>query len=174
MVNRGKQFEAVIRTAMEKVPEISVDRIHDQTTGFRGSKNICDFIVYRWPYQYYIECKSVHGKSLSFSNITETQWKGLLQKSKIRGVYAGIICWFIDKDVTLYIPIQELDLLEKHGWKSIPFNCPCVNGIREISGQKKRVFFDYDMKGFFNDLRQSKNRTSERHTVARRKQQQDD
>lgn len=41
-VNRGKKFENVIREAFEKVPNVSVDRLHDQTNGFKGSQNICD------------------------------------------------------------------------------------------------------------------------------------
>ena len=107
--NRGKQFERVIREAFEKVPGVSIDRLHDQTNGFKGSQNICDFIVYKEPYEYYFECKSVHGRTLSihsiphtgkdgkvcgfYGNITDKQWGGLLEKSKIPGVFAGIICW---------------------------------------------------------------------------------
>lgn len=41
-VNRGKQFEDVVREALEKVPGVSIDRLHDQTTGWKGSTNICD------------------------------------------------------------------------------------------------------------------------------------
>jgi len=41
-VNRGKDFENVIREVFEKVPGVSIDRLHDQTTGFKGSQNICD------------------------------------------------------------------------------------------------------------------------------------
>lgn len=148
MINRGKQFEGVIKSAFEKVDGVSIDRIHDQTNGYRGSQNICDFIVYKKPYEYYIECKSVRGSSLPFRNITDTQWNGLLEKSKIPGVYAGIICWFIDKDVTLFIPIQVLQICKYRGWKSIRYD---VNkgSIKEIKGKKKRVFFEYDMEGFF-------------------------
>lgn len=40
--NRGKQFENVIREAFERVPNVSIDRLHDQTNGFKGSQNICD------------------------------------------------------------------------------------------------------------------------------------
>ena len=43
--NRGKQFEEVIKEAFESIPDVSIDRLHDQTTGYRGSSNICDFIV---------------------------------------------------------------------------------------------------------------------------------
>lgn len=158
--NRGKKFENVIKTAFEKVDGVSIDRLHDQTTGFKGSSNICDFIVYKEPYEYYIECKSVHGASLPFSNITETQWNGLLEKSKIEGVFAGVICWWIDKNITRFIPIQILQMLKEEGKKSL--NCYwdfCVDvhntvyAIPELKGKKKRVFFDYDMNEFFNQFR---------------------
>lgn len=158
-VNYGKKFEDVVRWAFEKVPGVSIDRLHDQTTKFKGtSANICDFIVYREPYEYYFECKSVHGASLPFSNITETQWNGLLEKSKIEGVFAGVICWWVDKDITRFIPIQILQMLKEEDKKSL--NCywdSCVDVyntryyIPEIKGKKKRVFFDYDMEKFLND-----------------------
>ena len=82
-ISRGKDFEKVIKECFELVPNTSVDRLHDQMNGFAGSTNICDFIVYHNPLIYYIECKSVHGNTLPFSNITKNQWQGLLAKSKI-------------------------------------------------------------------------------------------
>ena len=158
MKNRGKQFEGVIRESFLKVPDVSIDRIHDQTTKNKGSSNICDFIVYKKPHEYYIECKSIHGNTFPLSNITDTQWKGLLKKSQILGVHAGIICWWIDKDVTKFLPIQLLEYLKTvKGKKSIrydfePFDrntiiCNAFNFI-EITGKKKRILFDYDMEQF--------------------------
>ena len=159
-VNRGKQFEDVVRKAFEKVPNVSIDRLHDQTNGFKGSQNICDFIVYKEPYEYYFECKSVHGNTLPFRNITDTQWDGLLEKSKIEGVTAGIICWWIDKDVTRFIPIEVLQKMREDGKKSIHYSWDhyfwgdyTVNYVMyQLKGKKKRVFFDYDMEEFFNEL----------------------
>lgn len=150
-VNRGKQFEDVIREAFEKVPDVSIDRLHDQTTGFKGSSNICDFIVYREPYEYYFECKSVHGNTLPFRNISATQWNGLLEKSFIEGVTAGIICWWIDKDRTLFIPIQTLQKLLNSGNVSYRYDWDSYD-IIEIKGKKKRVFFEYNMEEFLNEL----------------------
>lgn len=148
---RGKEFEQCIREAFEKVPGVSIDRMHDQMTGFKGSQNICDFIVYKEPYEYYIECKSVRGASLPFTNITDTQWNGLLEKSQIEGVFAGIICWWIDKDKTLFLPIQILEQIKKVGGKSIRYDIDDFIGcVVEMKGKKKRVFFDYDMEEFFN------------------------
>ena len=151
-VNRGKKFEQVVRESFERVPGVSIDRLNDNTAGFKGIAGICDFIVYKEPYEYYIECKSVHGASLPFSNITDTQWNGLLEKSKIEGVFAGVICWFIDKDVTKFIPIQLLQKMKYNGGKSVRYDIIASSGyfIIEIKGKKKRVFYDYDMEEFLN------------------------
>lgn len=154
-VNRGKDFENVIRKAFEKVEGVSIDRLHDQMTGYKvTSANICDFIVYKKPYQYYIECKSVHGNTLPFSNITTNQWNGLLEKSKIEGVYAGIICWWIDLDETWFIPIDVLeDAKQVMKAKSINLKHPHMQGYwKPIYGKKKRVFWDYDMTTFFKEV----------------------
>ena len=152
--NRGKKFEEIVKQSFLKISDVSIDRLHDQTTGYLGSKNICDFIVYKEPYEYYIECKTVHGNTLSFTNITDNQWQGLLEKSQIKGVFAGIICWWVDKDKTLFIPIQLLQSMKEKGAKSIRYDCIAHNGIWniEISGKKKRVFFDYDMNSFFESI----------------------
>lgn len=154
-VNRGKEFERVIKRSFEKVPNVSIDRLHDQTTGFKGSQNICDFIVYKEPYEYYIECKTIHGNTFPLRNITETQWIGLLQKSYIKGVYAGIICWWVDRGVTRFIPIQYLEQFRLSGEKSIRYNFYQLFGkvfAPEIVGRKKRVYYEYDMNKFFQDV----------------------
>ena len=157
-VSRGKQFEQVVREAFSKVPNVSIDRLHDQTTHYKGSTNICDYIVYKEPYEYYVECKSCHGKSLPFSNITDNQWKGLLEKSKIQGVHAGILCWFIDEDVTVWWPINMLNDLRELGDKSININgdwCQFYGhdwNWHWVLGTKKRVFFDYDMQQLLTDI----------------------
>lgn len=146
-VNRGKQFEDVVKKAFQKVDGVSIDRLHDQTNGYLGSSNICDFIVYKKPCEYYIECKSVHGASLPLKNITDTQWNGLLEKSYIDGVVAGVLCWWVDKDVTKFLPIQDLEDFKKWGLKSV--NYEQTIGTK-LDGIKKRVFFEYDMEKFLN------------------------
>ena len=146
-INRGKQFEEQIRNAFEHIDGVSIDRLLDPMAGYAGVRNICDFIVYKKPFEYYIECKSHHGNTLPFTCITDNQWNGMLEKSKIEGVIAGVMVWFIDKDVTMFIEISELDRLKSTGAKSIRFDSDCGT---IISGKKKRVLFDYDMTDFFN------------------------
>ena len=177
-VNRGKDFEKVIQKCIERVKGVSIDRLHDQTNGFAGSKNPCDFIVYKKPYLYYIECKTVHGNTLSihsndekhkYGNITNYQWEELLKKSKIDGVIAGIICWWVDKDITRFIPIQALECLRTL-WdeKSVRFDTEVVyDGLSDtytlpiIEGDKLRVYYDYDMNEFFHDIEKEKKKKGE-------------
>lgn len=149
-INRGKDFEKVIKESFEKVPNTSVVRLHDQTNGFSGSTNPCDFLIYHAPHLYALECKSVHGNTLPFSNITKFQWQSLLDMSKVDGVFAGVMCWWIDKDVTLFIDIRRLEYLRNAGLKSIRYdNEEWTDLIMPIKGKKKRVFFEYDMEEFF-------------------------
>ena len=152
--NYGKEFENIVKQAFLKIDGVSIDRLHDQMSGYVGSKNPCDFIVYKKPYEIYVECKSVRGTNLPFKNVTDNQWNGLLEKSKIKGVKAGVLVWFIDYDVTMFIPIQFLQHMKENGFKSIkpdPFVLPPYKVIF-IDGKKKRVFFDYDFTNFFKEV----------------------
>ena len=155
-VNRGKSFESEILRQLMQINGVSVDRIHDQTTGFCGSRNICDIIAYRYPNEFYFECKTVHGNVLPFSNISDNQWTGLIEKSNIPGVHAGIICWWVDKDITAFIPAQLLYMCKLADLRSIRYDLThSIFGryrLRKIKGKKRRVFFDYDMEGFLDEL----------------------
>ena len=176
----GKEFERQVYKNFSEVDGVSIDRVPDQVTRYKGSSsNICDFIVYQKPTLLYLECKSTHGASFSihsvpkpdkkgelhgfYGDIRDGQWDGLSEKSKINGVRAGIILWFVDKDVTLYIPIEILNILRDNGFKSINYNIDTEKFISDtnykgnkeiikVSGNKKRTLFDYDFKNFFSKI----------------------
>lgn len=148
--NRGKAFEKIIYDGFNEIPDVSIDRIPDQTMRYKGRTNVSDFIVFCSPFEHYIECKTVHGHRLSFSKIT--QFDALLEKNKIRGVDAGVICWWVDKDVTRWLPIESLDTMRRIGCKSISFDDALIGSIA-ISGRKKKVYFDYDLRAFINEIR---------------------
>ena len=167
---KGKQFERVIKAAFGKVKGVSVDRLHDQMSGFKGSTNISDLLVFKKPNLYYIECKTVQGNTFSihsndpkrkYGNITNNQWEGLLEKSNINGIVAGVIIWWIDKDVTLFIDIRLLEHIRRfREAKSVicgdfdeQFGYTSTEYWYELKGKKKRVFFDYDMKDFLNKMK---------------------
>lgn len=108
--------------------------------------------------------KAVHGNTLNFkSHIRENQWNKLLEYSFLPNVNTGIIVWFIDKNATLFIPIYTLQYMKRCGKKS--FNAAQIgtrwyheNGVKwgvdyfYIQGEKKRVFFEYDLKTFLEDI----------------------
>ena len=158
-VNRGKMFEDDIREALLRVPDMSVDRMYDQMSGFKGSCNICDFIAYHCPNMYYFECKSCYGNTLSinspdpkrkYGDISNAQWEGLLKKSEIPGVTAGYFIWFIDHDITLFVSAKTMNNLKEAGNKSFNIeHLPEYNGeFYILPSEKKRVRFDYDLTDF--------------------------
>ena len=157
-VNRGKSFEDKIKEAFEKLPGAHIKRLYDTMNGYEGVHNDCDFYVYKLPILACIECKSVHGNTLSihsnnpkkqYGNISNNQWNELLREDEIPGVVAGFMVWFIDKDVTVFVPATEMARLKNSGKKSFSYKdfnkvCCCV-----IPGKKKRVFWEYDMQSFY-------------------------
>ena len=151
-VNRGKAFEHIIREAFENETDVVVYRIPDQMSGMYGSKNPCDMFVYAVPTLFALELKSVHGNTLPFTNISEYQWQQMLKMSKVTGVVAGVICWYVDRDRTIFIPIQFLEMLKQNGAKSIRFDADDIH-ISDIVGKKKKVFWEYDMSKFFEEWR---------------------
>lgn len=159
MSDYAKKFELAVKQAFEKVPNTSVDRVPDPTQGFLGVRNICDFVVYRYPTIYYIECKSLSTDSrFSFTRLTKNQWDGLIEKSKINGVVAGVMVWFIAYNKTYFIPIRTMLKMYAQGKKSVTIDFCKENQdsefgrIMEISGRKKRVLFEYNMTEFLDEF----------------------
>lgn len=155
--NYGKQFESVIKDCLKKVPDIDIQRLYDTTNGFVGVKQPSDYIVYKYPHIYYLECKSTHAGTLNKNNIT--QLDALIEKSKVSGVEAGVIIWYEEHDVTVYIPIETLQVhFYNRSKKSVAVKEILNEDLKQsgyyyiLKGKKKRVFYDYDMTDFFNTL----------------------
>ena len=150
--NKGKIFEDVIKKSFEKAQGVSIDRLRDAPKKMKNVDNPSDFIVYKYPHEIYVECKSHKGNTLPFSCIREEQIRGMQEKSMINGVKAGVILWFIDHDLTVWIPIREIRFLINAGKKSI--NIKELDQISHIviQGKKKRIYFDYYMEDFLRRL----------------------
>lgn len=116
----GKKAEAKIKELFDK-PErgFCFDRIPDQMTGMFGSKNICDFILFKSPEMYYIESKSTWEDRWDFNQLTETQYSGLLSKSKIDHVHGVVFLLFFSYQRAFWIPIESIQTLYEKGKKSI-------------------------------------------------------
>lgn len=116
----GKKAERKIREWLDRPKDgYCLDRIPDQMTGFYGSKNICDFTLFKSPNMYYIESKATWSDRFDFNMITEYQFKSLLQKSKIQNVYGIIIVLFAAEQRAFIIDIKEIAKLKSIGKNSI-------------------------------------------------------
>jgi len=116
----GKKAELKIREWLDRPEDgYCFDRIPDQLTGFYGSSNICDFVLYKSPNMYYIESKATWGDRFDFVRLTEIQRKGLLRKSKILGVHGIVVVLFATDKRAFVIEIGQLQSLIDKGIKSI-------------------------------------------------------
>ena len=148
--NRGKVFEQKVKQDLLKLPDICVERLPDQMSGFKGSKNVCDFEAYWYPHLYYLECKTTHENTFALSALT--QYDELLKRKGKKGVRSGVVLWFIKHDKVCYVPVATFEKLKNDGKKSVNIKMLGTDEYRiiEIPAVKKRVFLDCD----FNILKQ--------------------
>ena len=142
--NRGKQFETKMREDWKNTMSKCIDRLYDSMSGYVSISNISDFIAFKKPNIFYLECKSHEGNTFPISCLT--QYDKLTCKVGIDGVRAGVILWMIDHDTVLYVPISTFTKLINDGKKS--FNIKMVGDENYpslvIPSVKKRVFMDSD------------------------------
>lgn len=143
-INRGKQFESRVKEDLLKLPDISLERFPDQMSGYKGSKNVCDFGVYLYPNYYYIETKSTNENT--FPLVALTQYDELLARKGRKGVRSGVIIWFIKHDKVVYVPVATFERLKQDGLKSV--NIKMLNDdnyrIIVVPSKKQRVFMISD------------------------------
>lgn len=142
--NRGKQFEAKFKEDWKRTFSPCIDRLYDAMSGYVSISNISDFIGFKKPNIFYLECKSHEGNTFPISCLT--QYEKLTCKVGIEGVRAGVILWMIDHDAVLYVPISTFTKLIQDGKKS--FNIKMIGDDTYphivIPSEKRRVFLDSD------------------------------
>lgn len=145
----GKKAEKKIREWLDRPEEgYCFERIPDQMTGQFGSKNKCDFTLYKSPYMYYIESKSVLHDRFDFANISDYQYESLLDRSKIDGVFGYVIVLFVDHKRAFILDINDIKALKDQGVKSLNIKKIAKWGIpyKEIKTipNKRKELLDYD------------------------------
>lgn len=142
--NYGKHWEQKVKEDFSRIENCSVDRIYDSVSGYKSISNISDFIVYMYPNIYYIEVKSHKGNTFPLTNLT--QYDKLQSKVGIPGVRTGMLLWFIDHDVCLYVPTSTVTQMKADGKKSV--NVKMINtneyNLKVIPSIKKRTFLTCD------------------------------
>jgi len=152
----GKEFENKVKQILIDTSGVSIDRLPDQVSGFRGSTNICDFMVFKYPYLHYLECKSIKKDYFPLSNISEIQFEGMLEKSKIFEVRGGVLIWFVDYKKLYYADIRVIDKLKLEGEKSIKFKTIHNYDVTEIKCIGRGLYPKFNGEQFMVDMRYRK------------------
>jgi penicillin-binding protein-related factor A (putative recombinase) len=155
-VNRGKQFEKTIEKQLKELSIVRCERLHDQMTGFvEVSKNPADFIVYKYPYMYYVECKTTHEPSIPITNLP--QLERIAERCTTPGIKGKFIIWFVTKQKTYWVDYTFVQKCVQMGCKSINYNLfehECNKEkplVKLIPAKYLRVFGKYDLSGIWED-----------------------
>ena len=147
MDNRGKKFEEQFLKDFQRIDDAIIIRLHDQMTGYKvTSQNLCDYICYMYPNMLAIECKTIKGNTFPISNLTQLPLMRTVVGKK--GMRAGVVIWFYERDKVVYVPIKTFFELIKDGKKS--YNVKWLDDENntydaiEIPSIKKRVYMDSD------------------------------
>ena len=125
----GKKFEARFAQDYKACfPNTLIYRLPDQQSGYAGggSSNPCDFMCYPGPCVLMVECKAHKGASIPFNAIRQYD-KMLDFKGKYK-TFPGVVVWFYEKDIVIWVSIEEMEKMVLDGEKSI--------GLRMIDDKK--------------------------------------
>ena len=155
----GKKAEKKIWKWLDRPEDgYSFTRLYDQLSGYYlTSRNICDFICYKYPYIYYIESKATEADRFPFSYIQPHQHDGLLAKSKIPGCYGLVIVLFATYKRAFVIDIRTIDMLSQAGTSSInikkisKWNFP-YKELRTIDSRKMLLDYSGEIEEFVSEL----------------------
>jgi recombination protein U len=153
MANPGKRFEEdFFKSSLNHEHCVDINRLRDPVGGQAGIRNICDYIVYKYPFIYYFELKSRQGNTLNFKEITTVQYEGLKSKANRLGRIPGVIVNYSDYNEAYFVHINDIvELKEKQGKKSLHINDARKLGIR-LKGERKRTRFTYYIIEFLKEL----------------------
>lgn len=143
-MNLGKSFEEKFKQDWIKTfPDSFIMRLYDQVSGYKTvSRNISDFICYKKPYFYIIECKSHAGASFPFEKLI--QYDKMVSFIDIPGIIIGVVLFLYDKDLVLFVPLKTIKKMKEDGLKSVGIKHLDSYAILKIPSKKLRVYMDSD------------------------------
>ncbi len=144
-MNYGKKFENNFKKGVGK----ELVRLYDTTNGYAGVKNPCDFIYYKYPYQYLFELKSVKGDRFDFSNITDNQKEQLDFYNHIKGCNPMIVVEFRDYKEIYMVPWNTIKRTMQNNKQSLNVDdCEIIVGISKLPVTYQRINFKLDKETF--------------------------
>lgn len=147
----GKKFEKKFKDDWEKTVSDSLCyRLVDVQGGYFGVSNVSDFICYRYPIIFLVECKSKLGNTFPFSDFR--QYEKMLPYIGITGVKLGVVLWMIDHHKVLWIPIETFKKIKDEGGKS--FNIKMLDNpdyeVLDLNAKDLRTFMSVDYNNLIN------------------------
>lgn len=140
----AKNFEKLFYEQANSLKDVFVYRLYD--TMFVQASNIADFLGYKKPYMYVIECKTCATKSMPIKNISEHQITDALDAEVNKGIKSYIVIWFYEHDICKVFKTKYINSLVKKGKKSV--SSDDEHGIL-IPGIKRKKYFDWDWSVLF-------------------------
>lgn len=151
MASRGKKFEEKFKEQwINTVPDSVCYRLYDTTMGYKSIANVGDFLCYKFPLLFIVDCKSKEGNTLPFSDLR--QYNLMLGYMGIKGVQTGFMTWFVDHDRILWIPIETMKKISDEGLKSFNINkmSPEEYFYLDIPSKKMRTFLNSNYLSIYN------------------------
>lgn len=151
--NEGKRFEQDFLASFKGLPDVSIDRFYDVWGVRKHIANKSDFVAYRFPNQFYFECKSYSGDYIPISALSHQQYSGLLSKSKIRGVIAGVMLNYrlSDSCETYFLDIRQVESLRLAGVGGVNLWTASQMGLR-VESILKRTRYRYGVISMLETL----------------------
>lgn len=159
----GKKWENKYKSTWEKqFPGTLIYRLPDQQSGYAGggSSNPCDFMCYPGNCLLMIECKAKSGASIPFTDIR--QYNKMLDFKGLYKTFPGVVVWFYEKDIIIWVSIEEMEKMVLDGEKSIGLRMidekkPYKKqyNIIKIPAVKLRTFMEADLNYLVDKLTQN-------------------
>ena len=150
----GKKWENKFKSTWEKqFPGTLIYRLPDQQGGYAGAggSNPCDFMCYPGTGVLMVECKAHKGASIPFNDIP--QYERQLEYKCCYKTFPGVLVWFYEKDVIIWVSIEEMEKMVLDGEKSIGLRMiddkkpyKKTYNIITVPAQKLRTFMEADLK----------------------------
>ena len=88
-----------------------------------------------------VECKTTHDTTFNFAKLK--QYDKLLEYKDKKGVYPGVVIWFVELDLIVWVNISEIEKMKLEGKKSVSPKSLELNDytLYQVPAKKKRTFF---------------------------------
>lgn len=154
--SRGKEFESFVKRDISRVEGVDIIRLYDPVGGYSNVRNICDFIVYKKPNMFCVECKSTKENTLRYEDIR--QFNDLKTQVQYDGVKPGVLVWFIEHKEVYWVSadymIIQKEILQKKSIniKDLQIACQSDTGVIRINTDIKRINPICDFTSFFENF----------------------